>query len=205
MDDRSALPASGEIGEDTATAISEVSDNIDSPTIVDLIHEYHAHVYRYAYRLVGNESDAEDLTQQGFLVAQQKLAQLREPAKARGWLFAIVRNCFLKQFRKSAPTPASTFEIDVNDFPHHLPSDEAIDGELLQAAVNQLPSEFKVVVLMFYFEECSYKEIAEQLELPIGTVMSRLSRAKGRLRGILLAADPDIGCNNDGKVQTDPQ
>lgn len=203
--DRSALPANGDIGEDTATTFGEVSDQIDSPNIVELIHAYHAHVYRYAYRLVGNEGDAEDLTQQGFLVAQQKLAQLRDPTKARGWLFAIVRNCFLKQFRKSSPTPASSFEIDVNELPHYVPREETIDSELLQAAVSQLPTEFKAVVLMFYFEERSYKEIAEQLELPIGTVMSRLSRAKGRLRGILLAADPDIACDKNGKVQTDSQ
>ena len=63
------------------------------------------------------------------------------------------------------------------------------DPERLQNALDQLPSRFKVVVLMFYFEECSYREIAEQLELPIGTVMSRLSRAKGHLRDAVLAAE----------------
>jgi RNA polymerase sigma-70 factor (ECF subfamily) len=61
-----------------------------------------------------------------------------------------------------------------------------VDKEALQAAINGLPDEFKLVVVMFYFEQRSYKEIAEQLRIPIGTVMSRLTRAKSRLRACLL-------------------
>ena len=65
-----------------------------------------------------------------------------------------------------------------------------MDLEQLQPALDELPEEFKVVVLMYYFEECSYKQIAEELDVPIGTVMSRLSRAKSHLRA-KLATDDD--------------
>jgi RNA polymerase sigma-70 factor (ECF subfamily) len=77
----------------------------------------------------------------------------------------------------------------------HAPTLDAIDQQGLAEALAELPDEFRVVVLMFYFEDLSYKEIAEQLELPIGTVMSRLSRAKGHLRRRLAddwAEDPAV-------------
>ncbi len=65
-----------------------------------------------------------------------------------------------------------------------------MDTAELQAAIDELPAEFRVVVAMFYFEECSYREIAEKLDLPIGTVMSRLARAKGHLRSKLFETEP---------------
>ena len=65
-----------------------------------------------------------------------------------------------------------------------------MDSAELQAAIDELPAEFRVVVAMFYFEECSYREIAEKLDLPIGTVMSRLARAKGHLRAKLFETEP---------------
>ncbi len=155
-----------------------------------LVVEHHRDVYRYAFRLSGNEADAEDLTQQTFLIAQQRLAQVREPDKAAAWLFAILRSCFLKSKRKRHPVNATGLELDVESIPDKV-SEEDIDAEQLQLAIDELPDEFKLVLVMFYFEECSYKEIAAKLEIPIGTVMSRLTRAKGRLRGHLLRRATD--------------
>jgi RNA polymerase sigma-70 factor (ECF subfamily) len=149
-------------------------------TLRALVVEHHAALYRYAYRLTGQQADAEDLTQQAFLVAQQKLHQLREPGRARAWLFAVLRSCFLKNCRKWSPEPGGLWEAE--EVAAESPALDAIDQQGLAEALAELPDEFRVVVLMFYFEDLSYKEIAEQLELPIGTVMSRLSRAKGHLR-----------------------
>lgn len=153
--------------------------------IATLVAEHHAAVYRYAYRLAGTECDAEDLTQQTFLAAQLKLDQLREPEHGRGWLYAILRNSYLKMRRKRAPVAAACLELDVDAIPDDVPEETEVDPERLQAAINELPDEFKVVLLLFYFEGCSYREIAEKLSLPSGTVMSRLSRAKGHLRSRL--------------------
>lgn len=159
--------------------------------IVQLIRAHHQEVYRYAFRLTGQVADAEDVTQQTFLIAHGKLHQLRDPSKVRGWLFAILRSCYLKSRRKAVPVPAGSIALDVNHIPQAVDED-SIDPSQLQAAINQLPEQFKLVVVMHYFEQASYKQIAESLEIPIGTVMSRLSRAKGRLRAMLLTSAPPV-------------
>lgn len=146
-----------------------------------LIADYHAALYRYAFRLSGDVADAEDLTQQAFLIAHQKIGQVRESAKVKRWLFRVLRNCFLKSCRKMRPVNAGAIEMEIDEIPADVTEDE-IDRQQLQLALNDLPPEFRVVVTMFYFEEMSYKEIAAELEIKIGTVMSRLSRGKTRLR-----------------------
>jgi RNA polymerase sigma-70 factor (ECF subfamily) len=150
-----------------------------------LVAEHHEAVYRYAYRLTGAVADAEDLTQQVFLVAQQKLEQLRRVDNARGWLMTILRNSFLKAHGRRQDVPATTLHINIDDLPAEAPEEKDIDRERLQEVIGELPDIFRVVLLMFYFEDRSYREIAEELELPIGTVMSRLARAKGHLRSRL--------------------
>lgn len=168
------------------------SDGQQPLDIGRLVAEHHGVVYRYAFRLCGHVADAEDLTQQTFLTAQQKLDQIRELDKARSWLLVVTRNCYLKSLRRKVPITASELEMDVNLLPDSraapdsmVATDEEIDQELLQRAIDELSGEFKIVVVMFYFEQRSYKEIAQQLDLPLGTVMSRLSRAKQHLRGRL--------------------
>jgi RNA polymerase sigma-70 factor (ECF subfamily) len=155
-----------------------------------LVVAHHAAVYRYAWRLCGCPVEAEDLTQQAFLVAQRKLHQLRQPERACAWLLAVLRNCFLKSVRKARPLPAGTVDLNVNQIAGETPEIETIDREELAAALAELPEEFRLVVLMFYFEDLSYQEIADELEIPMGTVMSRLSRAKGHLRRRLTGSAP---------------
>ncbi|HPP52761.1 MAG TPA: RNA polymerase sigma factor, partial [Thermoguttaceae bacterium] len=153
--------------------------------IARLVAEHHEAVYRYAYRLSGTETDAEDLTQQVFLIACQKGGQLRQADSVRSWLFAILRNCFLKSRSKLVPTPAGTLEIPLENIPQQESPPPAIDPEQLQYALDRLSPQDRMILGMFYFENLSYREIAESLQIPIGTVMSRLARAKARLRGQL--------------------
>ena len=166
-----------------------MSDSMSSPDLESLVAQHHQVLFRYAYRLSGSVADAEDLTQQVFMVAHQKLSQLRRVQSTRSWLFTVLRNCYLKGFRKPVPVSASSLELDIDGVAAEVPSNEIIDREALQAALDQLPDEFKIVLVMFYFEHCSYKEIAEQLSLPPGTVMSRLSRAKRHLRRRLFESE----------------
>ena len=163
--------------------------------MAQLVSDHHAVIYRYAYRLSGSTADAEDLTQHVFLVAQQKIGQVRDPSRVRGWLYAVLRSCYLRSRRRKIPMPAGDLKLDVESIPQEVP-DDVVDEQLLQAAIDRLPADFKMVVMMFYFEQCSYLEIAEALSIPMGTVMSRLSRAKGHLRRQLLplgvsTANPD--------------
>jgi RNA polymerase sigma-70 factor, ECF subfamily len=160
----------------------------DAPLGVDvaqLVAEHHQAVYRYAYRLTGSVQDAEDLTQEVFLVAQQKIGQLRNIDMAKSWLFAVLRNSFLKGRQRKRPATAADVGLDVDSVSDTPPPDET-DHDGLQAALKGLPEAFRLAVVMFYFEERSYKEIAEALDVPIGTVMSRLARAKAHLRSMLL-------------------
>lgn len=189
------MAASGSMGDHgvNPAALPPSPDTASLPTSPDirtLVRDYHHDVYRYAFRLSGSRTDAEDLTQQTFMIAHQRLPQLRQPDRALSWLFAILRTCYLKAERKTTPLTATSIELDVDNIPERA-NEGPVDQELLQAALDELPDEFKLVLVMFYFEECSYKEIADQLQIPIGTVMSRLTRAKGRLRHRLSEAEHD--------------
>jgi RNA polymerase sigma-70 factor (ECF subfamily) len=158
-------------------------------SIESLVDKHLDAVYRYAYRLTGTVQDAEDLTQQVFLLAQGRLEQLREADRARGWLFAILRNLFLKMAARSGPIAATNVGLNLDSVAAGIDDGAAIDSQALQAAINGLGADYRVALVMFYFEECSYREIAEKLELPIGTVMSRLARAKQQLRATLWETD----------------
>ena len=155
--------------------------------VASLVREHHAALYGYAYRLSGNGVDAEDLTQQTYLSAQRNLHQVREPTKIRGWLFSILRNQYLKTRRRKTPVSAAAMDLDIDTLPEEPPPEDPFDRQQLQHALDELPDVFRMVVMMFYFEELSYKEIAANLQVPLGTVMSRLSRAKGYLRHRLLS------------------
>jgi len=158
--------------------------------LTQLVERHYALLYRYAYRLTGAVADAEDLTQQTFLTAQTKLDQLRDVDRGKSWLCAILRNLFLKDQRSGGTVNLSS----VAEIPEPVQVDVAtlsFDQEQLQAALLELPEEFRSPLVLFYFEEFSYKEIAEQMEVPVGTVMSRLARAKCWLRKRLTVPEPD--------------
>lgn len=158
-----------------------MTDGDRARIVGEWVEEHSSLVYRFAYRLCGSAADAEDLTQQTFLTAHRKLGQLRDYQKARNWLLTIVRTTYLKSLRGSLTFVA--FEsCDRFDDPSHDQWESPVDGEELQAVLNEMPEEFRTPVILFYFEEMSYKEIATHLEIPTGTVMSRLSRGKAYLR-----------------------
>ena len=175
-----------------------------------LIDAHYEALYRYAYRLSGSSADAEDLTQETFGKALAHLPQLREPDRAKAWLFRILRNLYLHKVRdqkrhKQIPLDA------VGDLPQGQSEDPMpeIDPAKLQQALNELDETFRTPIILFYFEEFSYRAIAEQMELPIGTVMSRLARGKAYLRARLAPANGkdekrDQGGPHDGKAALAP-
>jgi RNA polymerase sigma-70 factor (ECF subfamily) len=165
-------------------------------TIESLIREHHAALYRYAWRLTGSAADAEDLVQQAFMTAFRKLDQVREPEHVSSWLYAVLRSQFLKGCRKQQPQVAGAIDLNLDHLPERALPPAKIDSRELQLALDDLPPEYKIVVVMFYFEHASYKQIAAALELPIGTVMSRLARAKERLRAKLADEDDAVRLSN---------
>lgn len=179
--------------------IGDVMNDVERRNVVsELVDRYYELVYRFAYRLCGSTADAEDLAQHVFLIAQSKLEQLRETEKARSWLLTIVRNTFLKQCRQQdfvlfsgTETPEPSVES--------LPAE--VDSERLQHALNEMPEEYRLPIVLFYFEQLSYKEIADQLGVPAGTIMSRLSRGKAYLRKRLASNDLE---REQGASETSP-
>jgi RNA polymerase sigma-70 factor (ECF subfamily) len=157
-----------------------------------LVEDHYEAVYRFAYRLCGNAQDAEDLTQEAFCVAQTRLRQLRSTDRARAWLFTIVRNIYLQQHRRTLPVGRTALDEvpDPSSASDSLTAGESVDEAHLHQALLRLPETYRTPLLLYYFGEFSYREIAEILGLPVGTVMSRLARAKAQLRAQLGLAVP---------------
>ena len=155
-------------------------------TVQRLVDDHYVALFRYAYRLSGSAADAEDLTQDAFCKAQVNFAQLRDPGRAKPWLFSILRNVYLHRVRsRKQDACVSLDELgDLAELPPEPMSE--IDPEQLQKALNELPEVFRTPIILYYFEDFSYRDIAEQMDLPLGTVMSRLARAKTFLRSRLM-------------------
>ena len=170
--------------------------------VQQLVDAHYDSLFRYAYRLSSCAADAEDLAQEAFCKAQMQLHQLREPSRAKAWLFSILRNAYLHRVRSDQAHKQVPLDA-VGDLagPPPDPPPEVEPAEL-QRALNELPEAFRTPVILFYFEEFSYRDIAEQMALPIGTVMSRLSRAKAHLRH-RLAPDAKVAANGGGRESAD--
>ena len=139
-------------------------------------------LYRTALRQLKDEAKAEDVLQEAYLKAWKSFRQFRRGTDCRAWLFRILFNCMHDHHRhwfntKVTNEPEEKLEAM---FPYAPPIPEGLTDEEIVAAVQELPDNYREVVLLADVEEFSYKEIAEVLSLPMGTVMSRLSRAERR-------------------------
>lgn len=155
-------------------------DQQDLERVVDACY---APLYRFAFSLCNSPDDAADLTQEAFRRLAARGWILRDASKAKSWLFTTVYRAFLAGHRHAAKFP----EVEVSEAVPGLPSIapdtlEQIDAATAMAALMKLDSVYRAPLTLFYLEEHSYKEIAGILGLPIGTVMSRLSRGKALLR-----------------------
>lgn len=150
--------------------------------------------FNYARWLTRNDVDAEDLVQEACVRAMRFLSSLRD-GNARPWLFAIVRNTWY-----SRRTRGGTNEVVHAHEPHDQRADDALDPEQrlvqqdtvarVRRALDTLPLEFREVILLREMEGLSYKEIADVLGVPLGTVMSRISRGRERLLAALTPSTP---------------
>jgi RNA polymerase sigma-70 factor (ECF subfamily) len=153
-------------------------------------------LYGYAMVLTRNHAEAEDLVQETYLRAVQAMGRLRADSNVKGWLFTILRNIWLNQLRKWKNGPEMV-TIDAGDGVANTilePSKDSHDlyvgkmeAEQVRAAIQELPVEFREIILLREYEDLSYQEIAGILDRPIGTVMSRLGRARAKLRVLLSA------------------
>jgi RNA polymerase sigma-70 factor, ECF subfamily len=156
--------------------------------------EYLDGLYGYAMVLSRNSSEAEDLVQETCLRALRAIEGLRAEASVKSWLFTILRNIWLNQLRQRRTAP-DLIELDADENGTYEPADAVqdphkdlvnkVEREQVRVAIQHLPVEFREIIILREYEELSYQEIASLLECPIGTVMSRLARARARLRDLL--------------------
>lgn len=152
------------------------------------VEQFYEALYKFAFGLAGSESDAADLTQDTYRVLLTKGDAIRDARKVKSWLFTTLYRQFLGQRRHASRFPETPVESAQWELPPITPQQaEALDGSFVVAALQQLEEKYRAPLAMFYLEELSYKEMAEVLDLPIGTIMSRMSRGKEILRKRLQA------------------
>jgi RNA polymerase sigma factor (sigma-70 family) len=157
-----------------------------NPEFEQLVGDYYQKLFRFALSLSQRTSEAEDLTQQTFMRWAEKGHQLRERGKAKTWLFTTLYREFLSGQRRMVRFPHTELEESAHELPSIEPDAvQQMDGKAVVAALGELDDNYKAPLTLFYLQEHSYQDIAEILDVPIGTVMSRLSRGKEQLRAKL--------------------
>jgi RNA polymerase sigma factor (sigma-70 family) len=153
--------------------------------------------YNLARWLTHNEKDAEDVAQEAFLRAIRHFGSFKG-GDARPWLMAIVRNTFYTWIKHNRTLEAeSNYDDGGNPEPQDTDDPETLllretDKEVVRSALLRLPVEFREVIVLREFEEMSYKQIADVVQVPCGTVMSRLARARRRLAQILVNRENEV-------------
>jgi len=169
-----------------------------------------SNLYGAALRLTRNPQDAEDLVQETYLRAYRGFGGFQEGTNLRAWMYRILTNTFINAYRKKQREPITIADDDIEDWflYDHLGGStveasaesevlEQIPDEDVQRALEALPEGFRMAVLLADIEGFSYKEIAEIMDVPIGTVMSRLHRGRKALQKALWETVRERGLVND--------
>jgi RNA polymerase sigma-70 factor (ECF subfamily) len=152
-----------------------------------LVARFYQPLYQFAFSLTRAEADACDLTQQTFYVWATKGHQLRDASKVKTWLFTTLHRVFLEGRRRQTRFPHYELSEVLTELPT-LPPDaiNKLDAAQVLEALAKVDAAYQAPVALFYLEDCSYKEIAEILSVPIGTVKSRMSRGIAQLHSLLI-------------------
>lgn len=166
----------------------------------ELVETHYRGLFQFALSLARSEADAADLTQETFLRWAQKGSQLRDATKVKSWLYTTLYRQFLGRQRHVTRFPHD----EISDAENRLPVVEpeairALESQDVMAALAEIDEVFRTPLMLFYLEDHSYQEIAEILDVPPGTVMSRLWRGKEQLRA-KLADTPSAAGRRNSKV-----
>jgi RNA polymerase sigma factor (sigma-70 family) len=157
-----------------------------------LVQQHYRGLYQFAFSLTRRETEAGDLVQQTFYVWATKGHQLRDASKVKSWLFSTLHREFLKTRRHQDRFPHVALDNAGDRVPSVSPTIiNEMDGATVVQALGQIEELYRAPLALFYLEEHSYKEIAEILDVPIGTVQSRISRGKAQLQKALVEPESD--------------
>ncbi|MBL9194946.1 MAG: RNA polymerase sigma factor [Opitutaceae bacterium] len=158
-------------------------DDLDYEQAVAL---YHEDLHRFALSLARNPDDARDLTQESYCRLLGKSGQLRDRTKVKSWLFTTLYRIFLGWKRHEKRFSHLEFSVAEQQLPAvTVDLVEKMDGAIVMEALDEIDEHHRTPLVLFYLQSLSYREIADLLEVPVGTVMSRLSRAKAILRTLV--------------------
>lgn len=147
---------------------------------------------RYARAMLGDRAAADDLVQDTLERAWSRLAQWRPGSDLRAWLFGIMHNLRVDQLRRGGLATTSLDEDEAGNVPVRATQSDLLEVMDLESALCQLPEEQRQILLLVALEEMSYADIAALLGIPVGTVMSRLSRGRERLRQVMDGRQPGV-------------
>lgn len=157
-----------------------------SPGFEGLVELYYEPLYRFAMSLTHAESDAADLVQETFLAWAAKGQTLRDSSKVKAWLFTTLHRNFLQAHRRSSRFPHFEITGVQGELPNVEPGlIEHLEAQEVLELLAQVDPQFKAAVALFYLEDYSYNEIAEILEVPLGTVKSRIARGIAQLKALV--------------------
>ncbi len=171
-------------------------------------------LYTFAYHLTYNEDDANDLVQETYLKAFRFIEKYHEGTNAKAWLFKILKNAFINQYRRKSKQPTRVDYEDITSY-QEVEEDSNLSGyadlreEMFQTmmgdevtnAINALPVDFRVVILLCDIEGFTYEEISKILDIPIGTVRSRLHRARNMLKDKLREYARSMGYGDSDEAE----
>ena len=161
-----------------------------APSFQQIVDAHYQGLHRFAVSMCRSDPTAQDLVQQTFLQWARKGNTLRDATKVKTWLYTTLYREWLSMARREKKHPEVEFEPDLHgSAPDEDEAAPRVDGATLHVALDQLDPHFRAPLVLFYLKELSYRDIASTLDIPIGTVMSRLSRAKDILRSILIKLD----------------
>jgi RNA polymerase sigma-70 factor (ECF subfamily) len=149
----------------------------------DWVREHQRLLFGIAYWWTNSRTDAEELTQEAFFQAYRSRDTLRDLDAVKGWLVGILRNCHSQMRRREV----SRAESPLDELLAEPSTDSKISTDVLalHQSLRGLDERYRVPLVLFYFEELSYNEISQALELPLGTVMSRMARARKQLHKLM--------------------
>jgi RNA polymerase sigma-70 factor, ECF subfamily len=156
-----------------------------NPDFETVVAAYYQALFRFALSLTRSEADSCDLTQQTFYVWATKSHQLRDASKVKSWLFTTLYRAFLDSRHSQTRFPYSELTETEAELPAILPeSGRRLDAMRAVEALGQVDEVYRAPIALFYLEDCSYQGIADILEIPIGTVKSRIARGMAQLKQI---------------------